>query len=222
MSNAKTVNLWDLLGSRETMTSVSDGVIAKATGKDAVKAETAKALADVREALKNAETPEAFAEVVTKVRETYGTHTDMVRMGEVLGAAVKVSAAIRRTIIREAFTRGLVGTGKQYPTQAALAASVGVSGAYVTQNKPTPKNADKVKAGKVSAEVKADAKADTGTDGQAPTGSLAALQQALTRLESASGKAFTPEEYADVLRVANALDTIAKNLRLVAKDAKTA
>jgi hypothetical protein len=218
MTKPRTLSVFDLLSSPESMRSASDAVVNRATDAKAVKALTKSEVTDVTTALRAAADADEFAEIVNGIRATYGNHTDLARMGQVTAAAVKVSAAIRRTVIREAFLQGYVGQGKQYATQAALAAAVGVTPAYVTQNKPTPKDASKANSkgrpAKVTEpEVTEDDAPATSTD----TSPIVALQQALTRLESASKRAFTPSEAEDVRRVANALRNIAARLDDVAK-----
>lgn len=221
MSKSKTVGVWDLLASRETLTTVSDAVVVKATGVDAIKAETALRVQEIREALKGAESPEDFAKVATDFKATYGSESEMSRMAQATKGAAKVLSAVTAIIVREAFTRDLVGNGKHYPTQSALAAAVGVSAGRITQLKPTAKDASKSHKG-AGRKATAPATVETPSEGSViPTDvpdDLTALQQALTRLETASLKVVgTPDNAEDIRRVCNALDAISRNLRSVAE-----
>lgn len=221
MSKPKTVGLWDVLASRETLLSVSDAALSKATGVDAVKVETAKVLTEVRAALKGAETPEAFAQVVSSFKATYGSESEMSRMAQATKGAAKVLSAATAVIVREAFTRDMVGHGKHYGTQGALAAAVGVSPGRITQLKPTPKDASKSHKG-AGRKSTAPETVTTPSEGSVVPDDvpddLTALQQALTRLETASLKVVgTPDNAEDIRRIANALDAISRNLRSVAE-----
>lgn len=219
-TKVKTVGVWDLLGSRETLLTVSDAVVTKATSPEAVKAEQAKTLATVKEALAGAETPEAFAKVVTDVRTTFGAESELARMAQATKAAARIMAAVTKVIVVEAFTRDLVGKDKHYPTASALAAAVGVSTGRVSQLRPV-KDATKTTKGGRKSDKPADPIDVPATDTVVPADlpdDMATLAQAMTRLENISRKIVgTPDNAEDLRRTANALRSIATSLDLLAK-----
>jgi hypothetical protein len=216
-------NVWSLLADREVLSSVSDAVIVKATGKDAVKVETTYARQQAEALLSDVETPEDFGVALQTFVQTYGSADELARMSTLTRQASAIVAAGIKVFVVKAYESGWVGRGKAY-TNGSLAKACGVSPARISQLTPdrfkdaskrnTPRGAGAGRDGVVTPEGGTDA----APEGDAPTSKpMDALQQALTRLESASSKAFGPEDFADVLRVANALDVVAKNLRLIAK-----
>jgi transcriptional regulator with XRE-family HTH domain len=216
-------DVWSLLGDREALTSVSDAVIVRATDKDALAKGKAAMRKRATAMLEGVETPEQFAEALAAYTGQTGNVEALFRVGQTARAAATMAAAGLAVFVASAYEQGWVGRkGKRY-TATSLAEACGVSVSRISQltpakyrtgtgGRPRTATVEEASTGTTTVETVDDAPA-TSTD----TRPIVALQQALTRLESASKRAFTPEDHADLIRTANALDVISRNLRLIAK-----
>lgn len=221
-----TMNLFDLYASPETLHGMTDAAVSKAVSKDAVKREAEALRSFVVKAVEGAETPEAFQTLVSDFLVKFGSLENVRREAEVRKALQRILSSVTRTIIREAFVRDYIGKGKAYTSQRALATALGVSPAWVTACRPTPKDPAKSAAGQASnvarngATGEASETVATLDTADAP---MVAMAKTITVLERQTLKVVvTDDNREDVLRVCNALEAIARNLRTTAKIPATA
>lgn len=213
-------NLFDLYASPETLHGMTEAAVSKATSSDAVKREAEALRAFVVKALESTDTPEAFTTLVSDFTARFGSLENVRREAEVRKALQRILSTVTRTLIREALSRDLVGKGKVYASNRALATALGVSPSWVTACSPKPRNAEKSAAGRASAEKR---------NGETPEASdavkaldttdapMVALAKTITTLERQTLKmVVTDDNREDVLRVCNALEAIARNLRTTA------
>lgn len=219
--STKRVSIFDLHSDASLRHSTSDGVIGKATNADSVKGEAQRAVTAIREAVKalpEDDNGDGFVAIVADYRSHFGESTTIERDITVARAMLKVMNGATRVLITEAHKRGLIGAGKPCGTANHFASTLGVSPAYVSQVR-SKINGGAVDPSRAPKRTAPSVDASTG-EPVVPTlpGDLTALQQALTRLDTATLKVVgTADNAEDLRRAANALRAMAARLDNVAK-----